>query len=78
SVQNQINHGNNALSQQGGSSGGSGGGPENVASQSVNQGQSSNQNTQCVSGKDAIVSCNNLDFQKQVNTGSNVLSQSFQ
>ncbi|HEY6536355.1 MAG TPA: hypothetical protein VIY08_11260 [Candidatus Nitrosocosmicus sp.] len=78
SVQNQVNHGNNALSQQGGSSRGSGGGPENVASQSINQEQSSNQNAQCVSGKDAIVSCNNLDFQKQVNTGSNVLSQSFQ
>ncbi len=78
SVQNQVNHGNNALSQQGEPSRGSGGGPENVASQSINQEQSSNQNAQCVSGKDAIVSCNNLDFQKQVNTGSNVLSQSFQ
>ena len=78
SVQNQVNHGNNALSQQGGSGTSLGGIPENVASQSINQEQSSDQNAQCVSGKDAIVSCNNLNFQKQVNAGNNVLSQSFQ
>ncbi len=78
SVQDQVNHGNNAAAQQGGSGRSLGDGPENVASQSINQGQSSDQNAQCVSGKDAIVSCNNLNLQKQINTGKNVLSQSFQ
>jgi hypothetical protein len=68
------------LSQQGGSGdhgSGSGGHHKkgNSATQGINQGQSNTQNAQCVSGKDAIVSCNNAEFQNQVNSGSNVLSQ---
>jgi hypothetical protein len=54
SVQNQENSGNNAAAQQGGSGKGSG----NSAKQGIGQSQSSNQNAQCVSGEDAIVSCN--------------------
>ncbi len=72
STQSQSNSGSNAAGQQGGS-GGKGSG--NSATQGINQGQSNNQNAQCVSGKDAIVSCNNVEFQNQVNSGSNVLSQ---
>jgi hypothetical protein len=72
STQGQSNSGSNAAAQQGGS-GGKGSG--NSATQGINQGQSNTQNAQCVSGKDAIVSCNNAEFQNQVNSGSNVLSQ---
>jgi len=68
--QNQANSGNNALAQQGGS--GKGG---NKANQGIGQSQSSNQNSQCVSGKDAIVSCDNENFQNQVNSGNNALGQ---
>ncbi len=69
-VQNQANSGNNAAAQDGRH--GHGG---NSANQGIGQSQSSNQNSQCVSGKDAIVSCNNLDFQNQVNSGNNALAQ---
>ena len=68
--QNQKNTGNNAAAQSGGS--GSGG---NKANQGIGQSQSSNQNSQCVSGKDAIVSCDNENFQNQVNSGNNALGQ---
>jgi Ca2+-binding RTX toxin-like protein len=47
----------------------------NSANQRINQGQSSNQNSLYVSGKDAIVSCNNENFQNQVNSGNNPLGQ---
>src|SRR6188508_217902 len=69
-TQSQTNTGNNAAAQSGGS--GSGG---NTANQGIGQSQTSNQNAQCVSGKDAIVSCDNENFQNQVNSGSNVLGQ---
>ena len=41
----------------------------------IGQSQSSNQNALCVSGEDATVSCNNANFQNQVNSGNNVLGQ---
>ncbi len=69
--QNQANSGNNAAAQ----SGGNGNGGGNSATQGIGQSQSSNQNAQCVSGKDAIVSCDNESFQNQVNNGSNALAQ---
>ena len=69
-TQNQANTGNNAAAQQGGSGSGS-----NAANQGIGQSQTSNQNAQCVSGKDAIVSCDNENFQKQVNSGNNALAQ---
>ena len=47
----------------------------NDAEQEIEQDQESAQNAQCVSGKDAIVSCDNENFQNQVNSGSNVLGQ---
>jgi hypothetical protein len=70
SYQTQSKSGSNDVGQQGGS--GKGG---NSADQGIGQSQSSNQNAQCVSGKDAIVSCDNENFQNQVNSGSNVLGQ---
>jgi hypothetical protein len=33
------------------------------------------QNVQCVSGKDAVVSCNNSSFQSQSNEGNVALGQ---
>ncbi|KAA2283403.1 hypothetical protein [Candidatus Nitrosocosmicus sp. SS] len=71
SFQNQVNTGSNAAAQSGGNSKGSG----NSAAQGIGQSQSSSQNAQCVSGEDAIVSCNNVEFQNQVNSGSNALAQ---
>jgi hypothetical protein len=71
SFQNQKNTGNNALAQQGGS--GKGG---NSAEQSISQSQSSNQNSQVVSGGDTIGSGNNVNVQSQTNTGSNAAAQS--
>ena len=46
-----------------------------LPTQGIGQSQTSNQNAQCVSGKDAIVSCNNENFQNQVNSGNNALAQ---
>ena len=66
--QNQKNSGNNALAQSG-----QGG---NSAEQSISQSQSSNQNSQVVSGGDTIGSGNNINVQSQENTGSNALAQS--
>ncbi len=47
----------------------------NSADQGISQGQSSDQRSQCVSGEDAIVSCDNVAFQNLVNSGKNVLGQ---
>jgi hypothetical protein len=73
SVQNQDNDGNNAAAQDGGN--GKKGNGGNDASQGIGQSQSSKQNSQCVSGEDATVSCNNVSFQNQVNSGNNALAQ---
>jgi hypothetical protein len=70
-VQNQENSGNNALAQQGGD--GKGG---NSAEQSISQSQSSEQNSQVVSGGDTIGSGNNVNVQSQTNSGSNAAAQS--
>jgi hypothetical protein len=74
SAQNQANTGNSALGQQGGSGGNYGDGG-NSADQGISQGQSIKQRSQCVSGEDAIVSCDNVAFQNLVNSGKNVLGQ---
>jgi len=68
SFQNQENSGNNAAAQRGGDDG-------NNSNQGIGQDQSNEQNAQCVSGEDAIVSCNNVSFQNQVNSGFDVLGQ---
>ena len=47
----------------------------NVAHQAIEQSQSSLQNALCVSGSGTFVSCNNLSFQNQKNTGNNALAQ---
>ena len=72
SFQNQKNTGNNALAQQGGNGKGSG----NSAEQSISQSQSSEQNSQVVSGGDTIGSGNNVNVQSQTNSGSNAAAQS--
>jgi hypothetical protein len=69
-LQNQANTGNNAAGQDDGNGDG-----RNNGKHGINQGQSSDQDAQCVSGKDAIVSCNNIDFQNQINSGNNALGQ---
>ena len=68
--QNQENSGNNAAAQSGGDDD-----DGNNSNQGIGQDQSNEQNAQCVSGEDAIVSCNNVSFQNQVNSGFNVLGQ---
>ncbi|HKO65029.1 MAG TPA: hypothetical protein VJU13_07485 [Candidatus Nitrosocosmicus sp.] len=70
SFQNQENSGNNAAAQSGGDDD-----DGNNSNQGIGQDQSNEQNAQCVSGEDAIVSCNNVSFQNQVNSGFNVLGQ---
>ena len=70
--QNQKNSGNNALAQDDDDDGKGG----NSADQSISQSQSSNQNSQVVSGGDTIGSGNNINVQNQENTGNNVLAQS--
>ena len=47
----------------------------NVAQQTIEQSQSSVQNALCISGSGTFVSCNNLSFQNQKNTGNNALAQ---
>ena len=69
--QNQKNTGNNALAQD--DDDGNGG---NSADQSISQSQSSNQNSQVVSGGDTIGSGNNINVQSQENSGNNALAQS--
>ena len=73
SVQDQDNDGNNAAGQQNG--GDSKKGKGNDGDQGIDQDQDNKQNAQCVSGEDAIVSCNQLSFQEQVNSGNNALGQ---
>ncbi len=70
SFQNQGNSGSNAAGQSGGDDD-----DGNNSNQGIGQNQDSEQNAQCVSGEDAIVSCNNVSFQNQVNSGYNVLGQ---
>src|SRR4029078_12649781 len=48
---------------------------KNKAKQSIDQSQASNQNAGCVSGVTTFLSCNNLSFQHQKNTGNNPLAQ---
>ena len=73
SAQNQENSGNNAAAQSGGGDDDDDDG--NSSNQGIGQEQDSKQNSQCVSGEDAIVSCNNISFQNQVNSGKNALAQ---
>jgi hypothetical protein len=73
SFQNQKNSGNNALAQQDDDNDGKGG---NSVEQSISQSQSSNQNSQVVSGGDTLGSGNNINVQNQENTGNNAAAQS--
>lgn len=73
SFQDQDNEGNNAAAQDGGD--GKKGKKGNDGDQDIEQDQDNKQNAQCVSGEDAIVSCNNLSFQDQFNSGENALGQ---
>jgi hypothetical protein len=73
SVQDQDNEGNNAAGQQNGGDNKKGKG--NDGDQDIEQEQENKQNAQCVSGEDAIVSCNQVSFQDQVNEGNNALGQ---
>ncbi|HEX7207255.1 MAG TPA: hypothetical protein VF233_03680 [Nitrososphaeraceae archaeon] len=73
SLQDQDNEGNNAAGQQNGGDNKKGKG--NDGDQDVEQEQENKQNAQCVSGEDAIVSCNQVSFQDQVNEGNNALGQ---
>jgi hypothetical protein len=47
----------------------------NVAEQSISQSQDSVQNALCASGGTTFLSCNNVSFQHQKNTGNNALAQ---
>jgi hypothetical protein len=47
----------------------------NVAQQSISQSQASVQNAMCASGGTTFLSCNNVSFQNQKNTGNNALAQ---
>jgi hypothetical protein len=47
----------------------------NHAQQSISQSQSSVQNALCASGKTTFLSCNNVSFENQKNTGNNALAQ---
>jgi hypothetical protein len=47
----------------------------NVAQQAISQSQSSVQNALCASGGTTFLSCNNVSFQNQKNTGNNALAQ---
>ncbi len=73
SFQDQDNDGNNAAGQQSGD--GKKGKKGNDGDQGIEQEQENNQNAQCVSGEEAIVSCNQLSFQGQDNEGNNALGQ---
>ena len=69
-LQNQKNTGNNALAQDDDDDNGG-----NSADQSISQSQSSEQNSQVVSGGDTIGSGNNINVQNQENSGSNAVAQ---
>ena len=71
SFQNQKNTGNNALAQDDDDENGG-----NFAKQSISQSQSSEQNSQVVSGGNTIGSGNNINVQSQTNSGSNAAAQS--
>jgi hypothetical protein len=73
SFQDQDNEGNNAAGQQ--NDGDNKKGKGNDGDQDIEQEQENKQNAQCVSGEDAIVSCNQVSFQDQVNEGNNALGQ---
>ena len=47
----------------------------NVAQQSISQSQASVQNALCASGGTTFLSCNNINFQNQKNSGNNALAQ---
>ena len=47
----------------------------NKAQQSITQSQSSVQNALCASGAITFLSCNNISFQNQKNSGNNALAQ---
>jgi hypothetical protein len=47
----------------------------NVAEQSISQSQASVQNDLCASSGITFLSCNNVSFQNQKNTGNNALAQ---
>ena len=47
----------------------------NHAEQSISQSQASVQNALCASGGTTFLSCNNVSFQNQKNSGNNVLAQ---
>jgi hypothetical protein len=47
----------------------------NHAEQSISQSQSSVQNALCASGGTTFLSCNNVNFQNQKNSGNNALAQ---
>jgi hypothetical protein len=47
----------------------------NKAQQSISQSQSSFQNALCASGGTTFLSCNNVSFQNQKNSGNNALAQ---
>ena len=70
SFQDQDNEGNSAAAQDGGH-----GKKGNDSDQGTEQDQENDQDAQCVSGEDAIVSCNNVAWQEQFNIGENVLAQ---
>ena len=73
SFEDQDNDGNNAAGQQNGGDDKKGKG--NDGDQDIDQDQESKQDAQCVSGEDAIVSCNNLSVEEQINSGKNALGQ---
>jgi hypothetical protein len=47
----------------------------NAAQQSISQSQASVQNALCASGGTTFLSCNNVSFQNQKNSGNNALAQ---
>ena len=47
----------------------------NQAQQSISQSQASVQNALCASGGTTFLSCNNVSFQNQKNSGNNALAQ---
>ena len=47
----------------------------NQAEQSISQSQASVQNALCASGGTTFLSCNNVNFQNQKNSGNNALAQ---
>jgi len=51
---------------------------KNKANQSIDQSQSSSQNALCASGGTTFLSCNNVSFQHQFNSGNNALAQAGQ